>query len=257
MGKIIGIVGGVGPYAGLDLNKKVFDNMKTNGTDQDFLDVFLLSRSSDIPDRTMYLENKIDTNPALGLFRSICKLEQIGASVIAIPCNTAHSPKIYNKVLELMDEKKCGAKLLHIVKETHIFLEKNFQKNDKIGLLGTLGTYKTKLYEDYFKQKGRFELINPSEDGKENSHKAIYSLDFGVKAFSSPVTKKAKTMFENEIDKLKSKGAKAVILGCTEIPLAFLEEQEYNDITLIDPTNILARALIREADIEHLKDADI
>ena len=32
---VIGIVGGVGPYAGLDLNQKIFDNTVTNGTDQD------------------------------------------------------------------------------------------------------------------------------------------------------------------------------------------------------------------------------
>lgn len=253
MKKIIGIVGGVGPYAGLDLNTKVFDNMKTDGTDQDYLDVFLLSRSSDILDRTKYLENEIKTNPAKGLFRSIAKLEQIGANVVAIPCNTAHSPKIYDEVIKQMKENNCKSKLLHIVHETHRFIKENFKKGDKIGLLGTLGTYKTKLYEDFFNQQEDFELINPDESGKENTHNAIYDLNYGVKAFSNPVTKKAKNIFEDEITRLKQKGAKAVILGCTEIPLAFINESQYNGVPLIDPTNILARALIREVDKKRLK----
>ncbi len=253
MKKIIGIVGGVGPYAGLDLNKKVFDNLKTNGTDQDYLNVFLLSRSSDIPDRTEYLEGKIKTNPANGIFRTILKLESIGANVVAIPCNTAHSPIIYNEVKSLLKKHGCKIKLLHIVKETHRFIEENFSKGEKIGLLGTKGTYKTKLYENYFKKRGKFKLINPKKEYQKNVHEAIYNLNYGVKAFSNPVTKKAKKAFESEIDRLKEKGIKAVILGCTEIPLAFENQKKYNGISLIDPTDILARALIRKADKRHLK----
>ncbi len=253
MKKIIGIVGGVGPYAGLDLNKKVFDNLKTNGTDQDYIDVFLLSRSSDIPDRTAFIEKKIKKNPANGIFHTILKLESIGASVVAIPCNTAHSPIIYDKVKNLMKKHGCKVKLLHIVKETHRFIEENFSKGEKIGLLGTKGTYKTKLYENHFKKKGLFKLINPKKEYQKNVHEAIYDLSYGVKAFSNPVTKKAKDDFKKEIDRLKKKGVKAVILGCTEIPLAFENQKTYNGVTLIDPTNILARALIREADKKHLK----
>ena len=52
--KIIGVVGGVGPFAGLDLNKKIFDNTRTI-REQDHLDVYLLSSSSRISDRTEYL----------------------------------------------------------------------------------------------------------------------------------------------------------------------------------------------------------
>lgn len=253
MKQAIGIIGGVGPYAGLDLNKKIFDNMKTNGTDQDFLDVFLLSRSSDITDRTQYLAHKIEENPAEGLFRTALKLEEIGAAVMAIPCNTAHSYTIYNKVKELMNIAGCKATLLHIVEETHNFLETYHKDIKKIGLLGTLGTYETKLYENYFKQKGIFEIVIPNRLGQENCHNAIYDLEYGVKAFSSPITQKAKNAFEEEIVKFTKDGVEGVILGCTEIPLAFEEERYFSDALLIDPTDILARALIKTVDIEHLK----
>lgn len=253
MRKAIGIIGGVGPYAGLDLNKKVFDNMQTNGTDQDYLDVYLISRPSDITDRTQYLEHKVDTNPAEGLFRTALKLEEIGAQFIGIPCNTAHSFSIYNKVKEFMHIAGCKAKLLHIVEETHKYLEENCSDMKKIGLLGTLGTYETKLYEEYFIQKGIFELVIPDEEGRHNSHNAIYDLEYGVKAFSSPITLKAKKAFENEIEKFAKDEVEGVILGCTEIPLAFPTEKFYNGLLLIDPTNILARALIQRVDATHLK----
>ena len=249
----IGIIGGVGPYAGLDLNKKIFDNMKTNGTDQDYLDVFLISRSSDIPDRTKFLSGEGEVNPANGLFRSALALEKLGATVMAIPCNTAHSPKIFNRLKELLEAAGSKATLLHIVEETHRFLEINYPKMKKVGFLGTLGTYKTKLYENYFNDKHMFELVLPSEAGQQRCHDAIYSKEYGVKAYSSPVTQKAKSVFESEIDDLMQKGVECVILGCTEIPLAFIDMTHYKNLLLVDPTNILARALIHNADATHLK----
>jgi aspartate racemase len=250
----IGIIGGVGPYAGLDLNRKIYDNQKTNGRDQDYIDVILISNASDITDRTQYLKGEILINPAEGLFRSALQLEQMGVDVIAISCNTAHSIKIFNKVCELMSIAKCKAKLLNIVEETYNFLENNHFNIKKIGLLGTLGTYETKLYEDYFAKMNKFEFINPNLKGKNNCHDAIYNLEYGVKAHSNPISKKAKNIFENEIDKLKKIGVEAVILGCTEIPLAFTNKVSYKDVLLIDPSAILARALISNINKELLKD---
>jgi len=253
MKKAIGIIGGVGPYAGLDLNKKIFDNMKTNGTDQDYLDVYLVSQSSDIADRSTYLKTKEGANPAEGLFRAALKLNEMGAAVIAIPCNTAHSVIIFDRVKELMRLAGCKAKLLNIVEETHKFLEDHHCDVKKIGLLGTLGTYDTKLYEDYFNKMGKFELVNPNDEGKNSVHTAIYNLDFGVKAFSSPVKKEAKELFEQEIESFINNDVQSVILGCTEIPLAFEKESSYKKASLIDPTNILARALIQYSDEKYLK----
>ncbi|WP_249037445.1 hypothetical protein [Lacinutrix venerupis] len=45
---------------------------------------------------------------------------------------------------------------------------------------------------------------------------------------------------------LSRKGAQAVILGCTEIPLA-IQYDKIEDSLIIDATTVLARALIRES----------
>jgi aspartate racemase len=50
---------------------------------------------------------------------------------------------------------------------------------------------------------------------------------------------------------LAASGAEAVILGCTELPLA-VTEAEIEGVRCIDPTRALARALIREAAPERL-----
>lgn len=51
---------------------------------------------------------------------------------------------------------------------------------------------------------------------------------------------------------LKKRGAQALILGCTEIPIA-IPEQLLQDVVAIDPTFVLARALINQADPDKLK----
>ena len=65
--KTIGIVGGVGPYAGLDLAKKIFDNTEAQH-DQEHLDVLLVNSPRLIDDRTAYIlavrDGKVATDPA-------------------------------------------------------------------------------------------------------------------------------------------------------------------------------------------------
>ena len=68
--KTIGVVGGVGPYAGLDLAKKIFDNTEAQH-DQEHLDVLLVNSPRLINDRTAYIlavrDGKTATDPATDL----------------------------------------------------------------------------------------------------------------------------------------------------------------------------------------------
>jgi aspartate racemase len=50
---------------------------------------------------------------------------------------------------------------------------------------------------------------------------------------------------------LKEAGAQAIVLGCTEIPLVFTEKRIVG-LVVIDPTLILARALIVAVDPQKL-----
>ena len=69
---MIGIVGGVGPYAGLDLTRKIFDQTKAV-SDQDYLSVVLLSMPQQIEDRTSFLLGQTSINPANAIFKIIRK----------------------------------------------------------------------------------------------------------------------------------------------------------------------------------------
>jgi aspartate racemase len=247
--KTIGIVGGVGPYAGLDLNQKIFDNTVA-ATDQDHLSVILISTSAEIADRTRYLLQLDVENPAKNLFKVITDLHKLGAAVAGIPCNTAHAEPIFSVLTHLISEGGLNIKLLNMISEvmTALKAELNYLR---VGVLSTLGTHKNSLYETYMNKAG-IPMVQADDELAGSVHQAIYHPEYGIKAQSNPVTSKARALAKTAVRKLANQGADIVILGCTELPLA-LTGDYVDGIKLIDPTTILARALIRYVDPEKLK----
>ena len=80
--KIIGILGGVGPYAGLDLVRKIFDNTIAE-SDHEHLPVILYSVPQLVPDRTDFITGKSPVNPSEGLIQGLQSLIKAGAGIAA------------------------------------------------------------------------------------------------------------------------------------------------------------------------------
>ncbi|MEN8228480.1 MAG: amino acid racemase [Bacteroidota bacterium] len=248
---MIGIVGGVGPYAGLDLLKKVFDNTHA-ACDQDHVDALLFSLPGGIMDRTEYLEGRVEENPASAIARVLLKLEQAGASVAGIPCNTAHVDPIFSSIRDELKQQGSALKLLHMIAETVSFIRSSYPHLTKIGVLSTTGTYRSRVYVDMLETKG-YEVLVPNERMQENLiHPAIYDPVYGIKSLSGSIHPQAHRNLQKGFTALKDLGARGVILGCTEIPLAF-PEALIEGMVSIDPTQVLARALLRETFPEKLK----
>ena len=246
---MIGIVGGVGPLAGLDIFKKIIE--ETIATkDQEHIPVILSSQPHRIADRTAFLLGKSQENPAYALLNIIQELEKSGAKVAAIPCNTAHAPAIFEHITEALQKTDSTIQLLHLVEETAKFIHTHYP-NQKVGVLSTTGTRDTRLYTDTLAKFG-IESIAPQDDLQHSIHQAIYNEEYGIKAFSSPVTKKAQDDLIFAVSELKKQGAQLIVLACTELPLAFTENS-YFDLPTIDPNRVLARALISETNPEKLK----
>ena len=103
--RVIGIVGGMGPQAGVAL----FSNIVrfTSATqDQQHLSTILMSFPRHIPDRTLFLEGVAEINPAVNVVNIIRKLESAGASVVGIACNTCHAPAIFDVIARELDRIK-------------------------------------------------------------------------------------------------------------------------------------------------------
>ena len=242
MGKTIGIVGGVGTFAGIDLYRKIYQHTGAR-TDQDHLPVVLVSAPEKVLDRTMFLFGEVDENPGIAIAGIIKTLAAAGAEIIGIPCNTAHSPIIFNEILERIPG---NIKLLNMIEEVGRHISIDFPKIGMAGILGTNGTYLSKAYTGTLSDFN-IEAIYPEESMQKNLvHPAIYDMSYGIKAFSDPVTERARHDLLEVASSLVHQGSEAIILGCTEIPLA-IPETKIEQSIVFDSVSILAQALINNS----------
>ena len=245
----IGVIGGMGPAAGLDLVDKITAQTRAH-CDHEHLPVALLSYPRRIVDRSTFLFGKTDVNPGHAIAEIARQLEQVGAAVAGMPCNTAHAPAIFDTIVDDLAATGHQIRLLHMIDETVQFMKTHTPYVQCVGTLSTLAVYDLKLHRTPLEEAG-FDVVVPDDDVKrEQVNRTIFDTTFGLKAQAHPVTPTARRNLLDAIRHLRDKGADAVVLGCTELPLAPLVDgaNGIDDLLLIDPADILARALIREID---------
>jgi len=225
--KIIGILGGMGPEATADLFYKIIKFTPAK-RDQNHLRI-IIDNNPKIPDRTAAILGKGE-DPLPALQETAQNLEKAGADLILIPCNTAH---YYLSSIQ----KSVNVPILNMIEETAKETKKRVPQIKKAGLLATMGTYKTRIYHQYF-EKLNIEIISPGDEEKEKIMKIIYAVKGGD--LSREIKKDILPLVQNLIDE----GAEAIIAGCTEIPL-ILEEGKV-EVPVIDPAQILARVAIEK-----------
>ena len=228
--KIIGILGGMGPEATIDLFYKIIKFTPAE-KDQDHLRI-IIDNNPKIPDRTAAILGKGE-DPLPALRETAQNLEKAGADFIIIPCNTAHYflPSI---------QKSVKIPILNMIEETAKKTRGKIPLIQKVGLLASTGVYETKIYHQHFK-KFNIEVISPEEKDKEKIMKVIYAVKAG------DLSEEVKKNIISIAQKLIDKGAEAIIAGCTEIPLILKE----GDISapIIDPTQVLAKAAVQKANL--------
>lgn len=249
-GKIVGIAGGVGPFAGLDLQQKILQETSAR-RDQEHLAILSISQPADIPDRTEFLLGQTAQNPAYPLARQLLSLERMGAQVAAIPCNSAHAAPIFDVILAELAAAESRLILLHMMHEVAEFLRAHYSAIQCVGVLSTTGTARARVYPLSLEPVGYTVLAPDDALQTQVIHPAVYDPDYGIKA-QGYATAKSRAALQHGVRALHQAGAEAIILGCTEMPLA-LPEPRMDGVPLVDATRVLARALVREADGEKLR----
>lgn len=249
---LIGILGGLGPQAGLDLAEKLI-RLTQAKQDQDHLPFVLFSMPEMVGDRTAYLLGHEETNPAYAIAEQLEKMASMGVTLAVMACNTAHAGPIFDVAQHLLRSKGIKLPILHMVKETVTYIREAYPEIRRVGILGTQGTYQTGLYSHALETAG-LEAVVPNPDIREQQiHNALYSPGFGIKACSNPVSEEASNLVLAAIHHLQTLGAEAIILGCTELPLA-VKENEIESMPILDPALIIAEKLILETCPDKLKE---
>lgn len=238
--RTVGILGGMGPAAGADFARLFVtacaQHMRGHGivvSDQAYPEHWLAQVP--VPDRSSALgmPGYGAHQPLEPMLQAMGKLAALGATTIAVACNTAHA---WHGELQLRFPQ---LEVLHVAREVaHTLAARGVRQ---VGLLATAGTYSAGLYDQAFAQAG-VQCHSPLLEEREQLMHGIYS---GVKVGNMALAQEA---FANVAEALaKRHSLQTLVLGCTEIPLALQAVSGMPQLSLIDPAELLAQALAERA----------
>jgi aspartate racemase len=185
---------------------------------------FVLWNEPRIPDRSTSIRNG-DDKPLPYLLQGIQVLKAVGCSMVVIPCNTAHY--WYDELIKLK------VPIIHIVDSVANEL-RDANVVGTIGVIATQGTIQSELYQNRLTD---WACIVPS-------HEEITTLvQPSIELIKAGDLVKSHAMLMTVIQSLIDRGAKAVVLGCTELPLA-IKITEENGVPIVNSIDSLVKAAI-------------
>ncbi|WP_424812150.1 aspartate/glutamate racemase family protein [Roseococcus sp. YIM B11640] len=220
--RMLGVLGGMGPLASAEFMRQL-TLLTPAARDQDHVPAVLWSDPR-VPDRT---EARVHggEDPLPALLRGIRALEAAGCGAIAIPCNTAHG--WYAQMQAATDRP-----ILHIVDAAAAALRR-LGITGPVGLMGTTGTLAMRLYQERL----GVECLTPDAETQASlvmPAVALVKANRVAEAYA-PLAEVARG--------LRARGAAAVVLGCTEIPLGIAAGPEL-EFPVVDTIAALALASI-------------
>lgn len=230
MKKKIGILGGMGPEALSDMYLAICKYYQINfgaKYDKDFPPMIMYSVP--IPDVVESIENeKQILEDLIGASKT---LQEDECDFIVIACNS---------VQFLLEDirKQILVPVVGIAETVAKTLTEKQYKN--VGILATQTTVNKNIYGGILEKIG-IKLIAPDEQNQQIVTEVIMTQLAG-KA-SSNETEKLKTI----VQILKDKGAEAILIACTDLPLVITQED--TDIPLVNCTEIYANETARLSSI--------
>ncbi|WP_321876002.1 aspartate/glutamate racemase family protein [Burkholderia cenocepacia] len=159
------------------------------------------------------------------------QLEAAGADLVVLTTNTMH--RVHDAI-----EAAVTLPFLHIADPTGSALRA--AGVERVALLGTRYTMELLFYAARLREKFGLDVLVPDEPGRDDVHRIIYDeLCHGV------ISTQSRATYVSIIDALATRGAQAVILGCTEITL--LIGADDSPLPVFDTTALHAKAAVEWA----------
>lgn len=222
--KIIGLIGGMGPYASsyfYNLLLKKSGEIYHSANNNDYPEILL--DSVPVPDFISDTQHLVSARRML--ISRVERLNDFGCSTIAMVCNTGHI--LYEDL-----SSRSKAEFVSLID----IIAKQAQKLDlkKVGVLATQTTIRLKLYDKVLLAFG-IEVFYPVGRAQKMYEKIIRSVIAGRAAIFP------KKLFQMTKEFVENNKLDGVILGCTELPLVF---PKYRFNNIIDGLDVLAKELL-------------
>ncbi len=222
---MLGVIGGMGPLATADFFRKLIAATPATGDEQHI--PVLIHSVPQIPSRPAAILRG-GPSPLPELLRARDRLLAAGATLLAMPCNTAHHwyPDL---------TQGCSVPFVHIVDAVAAVLDPAL---GTVGLIATEATLAARIYEQRLAAR-RLQLLNPDE----REYRA--AVQPAIDAVKSNASADAGRLIEPVVRGLLARGAGCVVLACTEIPISLDAIDSPLRAQCVDSTDALARACIK------------
>jgi aspartate racemase len=224
---MIGVLGGMGPLATVDFFSKVI--AATPATcDEDHVPL-LIQSDPRIPARpAAILSGALSPLPALLAGRD--RLIAAGALALAMPCNTAH---FWHADLA----RDCPVPFLNIVQACCDELRSLATSGERVGIIATRATLAARIFDAPLLMRG-YAPVLPEDD-------ELGTLILpGIEHVKAGRAAQGGQLIEQAVSRLMARGATAVILACTETPVALDAIASNVRTHCIDSTGALARSCV-------------
>jgi aspartate racemase len=222
----IGVVGGMGPLAGVYLQQLIIEATPAS-RDQDHFQVVCFTNPH-VPERMRSLAEDGGRRYADAVRASALLLTRAGVTHLVIPCNTAHA-----RLAEI--QRGVDAPFVNMIDLGVRALAARHGAGARVGLLATVGTISERVYQDALPEAG-FEWLLPGEDDQRRVSEAILAVKVNEAA-------RAAGDLLDVTRRLAERGAVVVVVGCTELSMC-LDALRPAGVPLVDPLRIVARHLV-------------
>jgi aspartate racemase len=225
---MLGVIGGMGPAATADFFAKLIEETPA-ARDEDHIPTLIVSDPR-VPGRPVaILENGPSPLPALLAIRD--KLIAAGATVLAMPCNTAHY--WYEELA-----RDCPVPFVSIVEASCDAVAEIAAPGSAIGLVATRATLAAGMFGRQLQMRG-YSAMLPSED------ELAGAILPSIRAVKEGKAEAAGVLLAPAVQALLDRGAATIILACTETPIALDAIGSPLLARCVDSNRALARACVK------------
>lgn len=227
--KTVGILGGMGPEATVDLMRRVIAGTPARD-DADHIRMVVDSNPR-VPSRIEALIEGTGESPVPCLVEMAMGLQTQGADFLVIPCNTAHH--YHAEVAAAVD-----VPVLNLIEMTARDAGRACPDLARVGLLASSALMRIRLYELWFEELG-VGVLYPGSGVQQELMELIRAVKAGR------YTPAQVGACDRAAEDLEAQGAQCLVVACTE--LSVVVERLHTDLPVCDAADVLARAVIHEA----------
>lgn len=215
-------MGGLGPEACVDFMSTVL-RMTPAESEQDHIRL-LVDQNPHVPNRQDAILRGGES-PVPALVEMARRLGDAGCDFIVMPCNTAHA-------FEVEIRAACSVPFLSIIDVTVAALP---ARASAIGILASPACMAGGMFQAALDERG-LDAVEQDEAQLDELMHLVHAIKRGEAG------EELKNGMLALVDDLVSRGADAIIAGCTEIPIVL--SQDDVDVPLVSSTDELARVTI-------------